>query len=164
MKQTEHELYETETMAELCARQGRIHEAIAIYRRLQEGYPTSEGAGRWATRLQALERLYRDAAGREIEPAPIALPAAPGVSLAANDDSVTIAWSLRPGTCDPTLEVLLIQKTPAGVEINKRTLPLQTATGRIAFAVPALHSALAAVGRRDGDRFIPLARSERRLQ
>ena len=34
LRQTEHELYETETMAELCARQGRLQEAVAIYRRL----------------------------------------------------------------------------------------------------------------------------------
>jgi len=29
-------LYETETMAELCARQGRLSEAIAIFRELAE--------------------------------------------------------------------------------------------------------------------------------
>ena len=38
---TDH-LYETETMAELCARQGRIGEAISIYRSLGESATASQ--------------------------------------------------------------------------------------------------------------------------
>jgi len=154
----ENELYETETMAELCARQGRPGEAVAIYRRLCDTHPHAERKARWLDRLQALA----GAAGRadaEMVPADIPLPKAPGVAVAANDDGVTIAWSLAPETPAPTLELFLIQRTPAGVETGKRTVALAAPAGRLAFAVPALHSALAAVGRREGDRFVPLARS-----
>jgi hypothetical protein len=54
---------------------------------------------------------------------------------------------------------MLIQRTPSGVETMMRALPLIDLSGRVAFAVPDLHSALAAVGRREGDRFVPLARA-----
>ena len=158
MNRIENELYETETMAELCARQGRPGEAVAIYRRLCESHPGAERKRRWLDRLEALEGQ----AGRgdqEIVPSDIPLPPAPGVVVAANDDGVTIAWALAPETPAPTLELFLIQRTPAGVEAGKRTVALAAAAGRIAFAVPALHSAIAAVGRREGDRFVPLARS-----
>jgi hypothetical protein len=161
MNKTDDELYETETMAELCGRQGRPGEAVAIYRRLCDSHPTSARMARWLERLEVLEG-QTGRADREIAPTEIPLPAAPGVAVAANDDGVTVAWSLAPGTPEPTLELFLIQRTPAGVETGKRTLPLASAAGRVAFAVPALHSAVAAVGRREGDRFVPLARSLRR--
>jgi hypothetical protein len=167
MHHSENELFETETMAELCARQGRLSEAVAIYRRLVDDggaaftHAAPERRNRWAGRLAALEKAWGYAAGEELEPEAIPLPSAPGVAVAANDDSVTVAWSLADAIPEPTMELLLIQKTPSGVETSKRTLRLITPTGRLAFAVPALHSALAAVGRRQGDRFVPLARSTR---
>lgn len=164
MRQIEHELYETETMAELCARQGRLQEAVAIYRRLLD---TDAAAGRqplidrWSARLDDLEQAWGHAAGEEVEPEPVPLPRPPGVNVIANDDSVTVAWALPASTPQPTLELFLIQRTPSGVETNLRRLSLPGPTGRVAFAVPALHSALAAVGRLDGDNFRPLARSRR---
>ena len=84
------------------------------------------------------------------------------MTVVASDDSVTVAWAVLPDTPAPTLELFFIQKTPSGVETERRSFALSAHTGRLAFAVPALHSALAAVGRREGDRFVPLARSERR--
>jgi hypothetical protein len=160
MRQIEHELYETETMAELCARQGRLQEAVAIYRRLLDTHAGSElHIARWHDRLSNLEQAWGHAAGEEIEPDPIPLPRAPGVLVTANDDSVTVAWALPAGQPHPTLELFLIQRTPSGVETSKRRLPLPTPSGRVAFAVPALHSVLAAVGRLQGDRFVPVARS-----
>jgi hypothetical protein len=154
----ENELYETETMAELCARQGRPGEAAAIYRRLCESHPHAEHQPRWQARLEALGG-QAGGADAEMVPADIPLPVAPGVAVAANDDGVTVAWSLAAGTPEPTLELFLIQRTPAGVETGKRTVALSALAGRLAFAAPALHSALAAVGRREDGRFVPLARS-----
>lgn len=161
MRVSENELYETETMAELCAKQGRPSEAIAIFQRLIDGHPSSSRRGRWEDRLVSLERAWGHAAGEEIEPAPIPLPSANGVAVAASDDSVTVAWSIEAQVPVPALELFLIQKTPSGVETNKRSFLLQAPAGRIALAVPALHSALAAVGSHEGERFIPLARSAR---
>ena len=161
MKDTEHHLYETETMAELCARQGRPHEAIAIYRRLVDSFPDSQRQSRWQSRLGSLERAWGHAAGEEIPAAPIPLPRAPGVALVAGDDNVTVAWALPLETPEPTLELFLIQKTPSGVETNKRSLRLSAYEGRIGFAIPALHTALAAVGGISGGKFVPIARSAR---
>jgi septum site-determining protein MinC len=47
--------FATETMAELCARQGRVADAAAIFGRLLRKDPTAASAARWAERLAALE-------------------------------------------------------------------------------------------------------------
>jgi len=159
MKDHDHELFETETMAELCARQGRPHEAMTIYRRLVGAHPTSDRNRLWSARLEALERAWGRTLAAEAQPLPLALPEAPGVRLSANDDSVTVAWAVAPTTPSPHLEVLLIHKTAAGVETTKRRVTLDAPSGRIAFAVPGLHSALAAVGQTRGNRFVPVART-----
>jgi septum site-determining protein MinC len=66
------ELFGTETMAELCARQGRLEEARAIYRRLCARADGDERHARWSARLEALE------AQAFAPPAPAAVaPAAP---------------------------------------------------------------------------------------
>lgn len=53
-------LFATETMAELSARQGRIADAVTIYRHLLTGRSSGagdeEGRARWEVRLAALER------------------------------------------------------------------------------------------------------------
>ena len=49
------DLFVTETMAELSARQGRIADAIAIYRRLIAGAAAGERLLRWERRLATLE-------------------------------------------------------------------------------------------------------------
>jgi hypothetical protein len=49
------ELFGTETMAELCARQGRLEEARVIYRRLVARGADDERLARWSARLDALE-------------------------------------------------------------------------------------------------------------
>jgi septum formation inhibitor MinC len=52
----EPELFGTETMAELCARQGRLGEAIRIFQRLLSSNPPPDKAARWADRCRSLER------------------------------------------------------------------------------------------------------------
>jgi septum site-determining protein MinC len=49
------ELFGTETMAELCARQGRLDDALVIYRRLCTQGADEERRARWSVRLRALE-------------------------------------------------------------------------------------------------------------
>jgi septum site-determining protein MinC len=51
----EPDLFGTETMAELCARQGQLGRAVAIYRRLIAGSDDAPAA--WKQRLAALERV-----------------------------------------------------------------------------------------------------------
>jgi hypothetical protein len=50
------ELFATETMAELCARQGRFGDAVAIYRRLLEGAVDATKCARWQARMEELDR------------------------------------------------------------------------------------------------------------
>jgi hypothetical protein len=183
MNESEQSLYETETMAELCARQGRLQEAVAIYRRLLDAHAGQTAAqrpardqardlARWSDRLESLERAWGHAAGEEVDPEPIPLPRPPGVTVLCTEDTVTVAWAIAPDQPPPLLELFLVQKTPTGIETSKRRLLLPETSGRIAFAVPALHTALAAVGHAPGagddgergeePRFVPLARSARR--
>jgi septum site-determining protein MinC len=49
------ELFGTETMAELCARQGRLDDALVIYRRLCAQGADEERHARWSVRLRVLE-------------------------------------------------------------------------------------------------------------
>jgi septum site-determining protein MinC len=50
------DLFVTETMAELSARQGRLPEAVAIYRQLLAGACDDDRRARWSARLHALEQ------------------------------------------------------------------------------------------------------------
>ncbi len=154
-------LYETETMAELCARQGRLTEAIAIFRELAEAAGDEGARTRAKARLASLEASWQPLRVAEIPPADLPLPDAPGVSILVGEDQVTVAWALPPDTTAPALDVLVMQRTPSGIDPQKKLLPLPQNSGRIGLLLPGVHSALAAAGTvRDG-RFVPLARSAR---
>jgi riboflavin kinase/FMN adenylyltransferase len=133
---TDH-LYETETMAELCARQGRLSEAISIYRGLTENAPDAATRTRAQARLATLESTWQPLREIEVPPADIALPAAPGVAVLVGEDQVTIAWALPDDTSPLALDVLVMQKTHAGIDAQKKLLPVATASGRLGLAVPA---------------------------
>jgi septum site-determining protein MinC len=62
------ELFGTETMAELCARQGRLDDALTIYRRLCAGAADEERHARWSARLRALEGESPGVAGAHDRP------------------------------------------------------------------------------------------------
>jgi len=154
-------VYETETMAELCARQGRLDEAIEIYRSLLDVAHDAPTRARFRARMATLEASWRPLADGSVPAADVPLPAAPGVSVHALDDQLTVAWALAPAVAAPTLELLLLQRTGAGIGTQKKTLPLSTTSGRLGLAAPALHSAVAAIGTMVDGRFVPLARSRR---
>jgi septum formation inhibitor MinC len=109
----EPELFGTETMAELYARQGQLAEAIGIYRRLIGGKPEDERLDRWTQRCQSLERAQSKAGGVALTPAPLPVaPAAapvsappvnaPPISVEVHDD-ITDVTSLAP--VDPAMVV-----------------------------------------------------------
>jgi hypothetical protein len=158
---TADRLYETETMAELCARQGRLGEAIAIYRRLLESPVDDRTRSRVRARLRTLEASWQPVREMEAPPSDIPLPPSPGVAIQVEEGQLTVAWSLPPDTTSPSLDLLVLQRTAAGVETTKKMLPLAGLTGRLGLAAPAVHSAIAAVGTMIDDRFVPLARSRR---
>ena len=154
-------IYETETMAELCARQGRVGEAIDIYRRLIDSIADEALRARIERRLNTLQSSWQPPRLIDVRPADLAIPEAPGVAVKIGDDQVTVAWSLPLGTVSPAVDLLLLQRTRGGIETVKQTLPLDAPSGRIAVAAPAVHSAVAAVGPVTEGRFVPLARSRR---
>jgi septum site-determining protein MinC len=86
------ELFGTETMAELCARQGRLAEAVAIYRRLC-ARADDERHARWSARLSALEA--------QVATPPVATPApaapAPVVASPAHALPLVVRAPVRSG-------------------------------------------------------------------
>ena len=78
----EAEFFGTETMAELCARQGRLAEAIAIYRRLIQNGPDDARRARHTSRFQSLERALGQTGDGKVAaqppPARATAPAAAG--------------------------------------------------------------------------------------
>ena len=152
-------LYETETMAELCARQGRLSEAIAIFRELAETAADSATRARARARLDTLEASWQPLRVAEVPPADLALPAIPGVALLLGEDQVTVAWALPPETNSPALDVLVLQRTPGGIDPQKKLLPLTETSGHIGLLLPGVHSALAAAGTIREGRFVAIVRS-----
>lgn len=156
---TTDRLYETETMAELCARQGRLGEAISIYRALGENGSDAAVKARARARLATLESTWQPLRETEVPPADIALPAEPGVAVLVADEQVTVAWALPAQATPLALDVLVLQKSSAGIDAQKKLLPVESPSGRIGLAVPAIYSAAAAAGTVREGRFVPLARS-----
>lgn len=152
--------FETETMADLHLRQGHHAEALAIYRRLRDRTDDEVARERLARRMAAIERGLPDpTAASETallgDDPPLA---APGVRARRVGDQLTVEWRLPPETPGPALELLLITTDETGVATETRTLDVDANSGRAVLAVPGLHSARVAAGRRDGRRFVPLAR------
>jgi hypothetical protein len=156
---TTDRLYETETMAELCARQGRLGEAISIYRTLTESAPDEATRARAKNRLATLESTWQPLRETEVPPADIPLPDEPGVAVLVGEDQVTIAWALPDEISPKALDVLVIQRTSSGIDAQKKLLPIEAASGRLGLSVPQVHSALAAAGTVRAGRFVPWARS-----
>ena len=168
--------FETETMAELCVRQGHRDEGLAIYRRL---------LGR-AADAAARERLGARVALLEVEPGLTGGPTPPpatglpvgerlergrptplmeaGLRATIAGAELLIDWRLpaEPHPREPQpreLEVLLVLRTATGVATETRSLRLEGETGRLTLHVEGLHSARAAAGYRRDNRFIPLLRA-----
>lgn len=155
---TDH-LYQTETMAELCARQGRLGEAISIYRALCDKGADAAMRARAQARLATLESTWQPLRETEVPPADLALPAEPGVAVLVGDDQITVAWTLPQNATPLALDILVLQKSCAGIDAQKKLLPVDLPSGRIGLAVPSVHSAIAAAGTVRAGRFVALARS-----
>jgi len=156
-------VFETETVAELCVRQGLITEALAIYRRLVDGAPDDAARARRAARLAELQRMAKDAARvrQGSPPEPPAGPdaaGAPTLTVERRADTLRFAWTLPPETPAPALQLLLLRRGPGGIETESRTIRLDGARGATTVDAPGLHAVHAAVGWLDGARFVPLAR------
>jgi hypothetical protein len=148
-------VFDTETMAELCVRQGLVEQAIGIFRRLTE--VADHGA-----RVRYQRRIAELAPGSSNEPAAAPIET-PGLRVTEKDDAVEIEWRLAPETPTPTLQVLLMRRGPDGIETDPRSLPLTAPQGRTVFAMPNLCGVRAAAGRLVGGAFVPLVRFPDRI-
>jgi hypothetical protein len=153
-------VFETETMAELCVKQGLVTEALAIYRRLVADAHDDTTRARRARRLAELERIAKGVAeAREaISAPPVAAPGGPALTVERRHDTLHLAWSLPPETAHPALQLLLLRRGPDGIEPETRTLPLDSTRGTTTLDARGLYSLRAAAGWLDGPRFVPLAR------
>jgi hypothetical protein len=154
-------IFETETMAELCVKQGLVTEALAIYRRLVDAAPDAPTRARRAGRLAELERVARGAAAVRAPEA--AVPSAradetPALTLERRGDALVVTWAVPAETRAPALQLLLVRRGAEDIETETRTVPLGAVRGTTTIDAPGLHSVRAAVGWIEDARFVPLAR------
>jgi hypothetical protein len=145
-------VFDTETMAELCVRQGLVDQAIGIFRRLAESADETGIRRRYEARMSEL--------AKDPSLAPIEIP---GLRVTEKDDLVEIEWRLSPETPTPTLQVLLMRRGPDGIETEPRSLPLSGPQGRTVFAMANLCGVRAAAGQLVEGAFVPLVRFPDRI-
>jgi hypothetical protein len=152
-------MFETETMAELCLKQGLVRDALLIYRRLLASAPDEQTRLRRVQRVAELEG--RDGPGHAQGPPP-APPAPPTSDLEAihDDHQITLKWRLPDGTPAPALQILVLRRDAGGIAAEQRTVRLAQAQGSLTLPFAGVHSVRAAAGKLDGDRFVPLVRSD----
>lgn len=173
--------FETETMADLCLRQGHRQEALAIYRRLLARVTAEPARARIIERISAIDNVSADGAplaarsptgvGTAPLTSPVAAPATlparpasappiplPGVRARHSGDQLTIEWRLPVETRTPALEVLLVKTGPGGVSTETRELALAGNAGLLTLVAKGLHSVRVAAGSRGPRGFVPLAR------
>jgi hypothetical protein len=162
-------MFETETMAELYVKQGLVTKALALYQRLVDLAEDEITRARRRQRIGELEQIAATSPGMNINaaapaaPMPAAAPTPeplplPGVRAEWDRRHTTLFWRLPADTVAPALDLLLLMRTPAGIITERRTLPVATAEGRTALAVPDLYAVRVAAGRLDGQRFVPIVR------
>jgi hypothetical protein len=144
-------MFDTETMAELCVKQGLTGEAVAIYRRLSAATQDADKRRLYAARIGALV----DPAD---EPSDITPMETPELRVERNGDEVLIEWRLPSDVSAPALQMLVLRHAPDGIAAEPQTVPLASTEGRTTLVVPGLHSLRAAAGRLHDGRFIPIVR------
>ena len=144
-------MFDTETMAELCIKQGLPGEALAIYRRLAAATQDTDKRRLYAARIGALVHPAD-------EPSDVTPMETPELRVECHGDDVQIEWRLPSHVNAPALQMLVLRHTPDGIAAEPRTLALSATEGRTALGVPALHSLRVAAGHLRDGRFIPIVR------
>jgi hypothetical protein len=144
-------MFDTETMAELCVKQGLTSEAVAIYRRLAAATSDADKRRLYEARIGAL-------AHPALDPSDITPMETPDLRVARRGDEVEIEWRLPAGAGTPALQMLVLRRTPDGIVAEPRTVELGATEGRTVVDVPGLHSLRVAAGRLRDGHFIPIVR------
>ena len=144
-------MFDTETMAELCVKQGLTGEAVAIYRRLADATHDADRRRLYEARIGALGHESRQPS----DDTPMEMP---GLRVDRHGDDVEIEWRLPSDVNAPALQMLVLRHTPDGIAAEPRTLTLSSTEGRTALGVPALHSLRVAAGQLRDGRFVPIVR------
>jgi hypothetical protein len=97
-------MFDTETMAELCVKQGLVDQAIGVFRRMAAA---SEDP---ATRQRCEERI----AALEHAPGHVPLET-PGLRVHTRQGEIDIEWRLPTGIAAPALQLLVLRRTPQGI-------------------------------------------------
>jgi hypothetical protein len=145
-------VFDTETMAELCVKQGLFDQAIDIFGRLAEQAAGADDRRRYEARIA---ELAQDPAVAPLE--------VPGLRVTERSGAVEVEWRLPSDIVSPTLQLLLLRRTPDGIEAEPRTLPLASARGRTVIGATDLQGVRAAAGRLEGNAFVPLVRFPDRI-
>lgn len=149
--------FDTETMAELHASQGRTREALAIYRRLVAGAADDPTRARRQRRIHELEEARALPAAPR--PAEAPQPKEPLLGLSRQGHQVRIEWAVTEGEGASEIELLLITRTSEGVVTRQHAIALQASRGSQLLDAAGLHSARAALGRRIDGTFVPSLRA-----
>ena len=144
-------MFDTETMAELCVKQGLPGEAVAIYRRLAYATQDLDKRRLYEARIGALAHPTH-------EPSDVTPMETPDLRVARNGDQVEIEWRLPSDVGAPALQMLVLRRTPDGIAAEPRTVTLSATAGRTVLGVPSLHSLRVAAGRLRDGHFIPIVR------
>ena len=144
-------MFDTETMAELCVKQGLTGEAIAIYRRLARATDDADKRRLYEARIGALRPSTS-------EPSDVTPMETPDLRVDRRGDDVEIEWRLPPDVGAPALQMLVLRNTPTCIAAEPRTLPVASTAGRTQVVVAGLHSLRVAAGRLRDGRFIPIVR------
>jgi hypothetical protein len=157
-------VFDTETMAELCVKQGLRDRAIDIFRRLAAQTDDPGDRRRFEARIGELTgNPVTMPTTTPASPSPLAPIEVPGLRVTERAGAVEIEWRLPPDVQGPTLQLLLLRRTADGIQTDPRTLPLAAAQGHTVVAVDGLCGVRAAAGRLDGEAFVPLVRFPDRI-
>ena len=140
-------MFDTETMAELCVKQGLIDQAIGVYQRIASASEDPGVRRRYEERIVALEH----------DPNHVPLET-PGLRVHTRQGEIDIEWRLPTDVAAPALQVLVLRRPPVGIEAHPRTIRLVSPHGRTQLTVTGLHSVRAAAGRLVGEAFVPIIR------
>jgi hypothetical protein len=155
-------MFETETMAELCLKQGLVRDALLIYRRLVDSAPDEETRLRRVQRVAELEQREGGRYGDRPPPDEVEAPPVTELQERHDDQQVTLKWRLPAGTPTPALQILVLRREASGIAAERRTVRLAEVQGSLTLAIAGVHSVRAAAGKLEGDRFVPLVRTHPR--